>query len=116
MSVPEDASEKECGPFQVVFEAPFVPATASASNALPVCYLPVDSPVEPLRRLECSNYDTCLNLAAALNWESFTCDGCSGHLNQSLRWRAGQSARKDSIAKAICGAPKGTILKGVSNR
>lgn len=59
----------------------------------------------PRRRYECAHYDTCLDLAAALNWHSFTCRGCSGVVDQSLMWRARQKARKDSIAKALCDLP-----------
>jgi hypothetical protein len=59
----------------------------------------------PRRRYECSHYDTCLDLAAALNWHSFTCRGCSGTVDQTLMWRARQSARKDSVAKALCDFP-----------
>lgn len=54
------------------------------------------------RNLDCTNYCTCLNVAVALNWESFTCEGCSGEINQSLKWRAGQSARQDSVSRVLC--------------
>jgi hypothetical protein len=66
----------------------------------------------PRRRYECPSYDRCLELAAALNWESFTCRGCSGHVNDALLWRAGQAIRRDSVAKAICSAPKISTLSG----
>lgn len=59
----------------------------------------------PRRRYDCAQYDECLKLAAALNWDSFTCRGCNGELNETLVWRARQSAKKDSVAKAICAFP-----------
>ena len=61
--------------------------------------LPSDA---PRRRYTCSNYETCLNMAAALNWDNFTCRGCSGELNESLLWRAQAESRKDKIVKEIC--------------
>ena len=66
----------------------------------------------PRRRYDCVSYDRCLELAAALNWESFTCRGCSGQVNDALLWRAGQAIRRDSVAKAICPAPKISTLSG----
>jgi hypothetical protein len=56
----------------------------------------------PERRYGCDHYDTCLDLAASLNWASFTCKGCSGEVNRALYWRAHQRQRKDSVAKALC--------------
>jgi hypothetical protein len=56
----------------------------------------------PRRRYSCSNYETCLNLAAALNWDNFTCRGCSGEINQTLQWQGRQAQRRDLLAKAIC--------------
>ena len=63
----------------------------------------LDSPCEaPKRRHLCSHYETCLNLAAAFNWDNFTCRGCSGEINQTLLWRAHQEMRKDKIIRKIC--------------
>jgi predicted Fe-S protein YdhL (DUF1289 family) len=62
----------------------------------------IESDHPPRRRYECGQYDECLKLAAALNWDSFTCRGCSGEINETLVWRARQSTKKDSVAKAIC--------------
>ena len=59
----------------------------------------------PRRRYDCANYDCCLELAAVLNWDSFTCRGCDGSANDSLVWRARHSARKDSVAKLLCKLP-----------
>ncbi len=61
--------------------------------------LPSDA---PKRRYSCSHYETCLNMAAALNWDNFTCRGCSGDVNASLLWRAQSESRKDSVVKEIC--------------
>jgi len=59
----------------------------------------------PRRRYSCRHYDGCLNLAAALNWDNFTCRGCSGTVNQSLLWRAHQAMRRDDIADRLCEIP-----------
>ena len=56
----------------------------------------------PERKYDCEHYETCLDLAASLNWASFTCGGCSGEVNSALLWRAHQNQRKDSVAKALC--------------
>lgn len=67
----------------------------------------VDSPVSaPRRRYSCSHYESCLNLAAALNWDNFTCRGCSGNIEPALLWRAHQALRRDGIAERICSIPE----------
>lgn len=60
----------------------------------------------PRRRYECPNYTTCLSLAAALNWDSFTCRGCDGSINEQLLWQAHVASRRDTIAQRICFMPK----------
>ncbi len=65
----------------------------------------------PVRNYGCANYDTCLDLAAALNWASFTCGSCRGTINESLMWRARHATRKDAFAKAICELPPVTPLE-----
>ena len=63
----------------------------------------LDAPSEaPKRRYECSHYETCLNLAAAMNWDSFTCRGCSGEVNEIYFWRAQQEAKRDKIVRTLC--------------
>lgn len=65
-----------------------------------------DAPIQPpRRRYECSNYETCLNLAAALNWDSFTCRGCNGEVEESLFWRAHQMEKRDRLVGVICTLP-----------
>ena len=64
------------------------------------------------RQLDCANYERCLDLAVALNWEGFTCQGCCGAINECLTWRARQVSRKDAVAKALCGTPKIETIKG----
>lgn len=114
MNQPPKNSQDTPGPFQVVFQAGGTLPSQLGSNAAEDLYLTLDEAADPLRKLECNHYDTCLNLAAALNWESFSCEGCCGSINESLRWRAGQNTRRDAVAKAICGSPKATIVKGGS--
>lgn len=66
----------------------------------------VDAPISaPRRRYECHHYPTCLDLAAALNWDSFTCRGCSEEIDQSLLWRAKQAEKRDSVARSLCDIP-----------
>ena len=47
----------------------------------------------PIRRYECENYQSCLDLSASLDWDSFSCEDCNGCINEKLLWRA-KSARK----------------------
>lgn len=67
---------------------------------------------ETARDLDCANYERCLDLAAALNWESFSCKGCCRAINECLTWRARQISRKDSMVKALCGTPKIETVTG----
>lgn len=60
----------------------------------------------PLRRYNCSNYERCLDLAAALNWDSFGCSGCNGEVNEALCWRAHQARKKDRVVDRICHLPE----------
>lgn len=67
----------------------------------------VVSPIEPPRRnFGCNNYETCLAMAAALSWDSFTCRGCSGSVDEKLLWRARSAARTDSSIKVLCQLPE----------
>lgn len=67
----------------------------------------VESPMSPpRRRYSCKNYASCLDLAAALNWDNFTCRGCCGEVNESLNWRAHQESRKDSVVQTLCEIPE----------
>lgn len=62
-----------------------------------------DAPTQaPRRRYGCSHYCTCLSIAAALNWDSFTCRGCSCEVNDAYRWRARQIVKKDKILQTLC--------------
>ena len=72
----------------------------------------VEDPVAPpRRRFSCINYDTCLNLAAALNWDNFTCRGCSGEVNNCLLWRAHQAVKKDQIVGRLCHLPVPVVCR-----
>jgi hypothetical protein len=37
-----------------------------------------------------------------MNWDSFTCRGCSGDVNTSYMWRAQAEAKRDKVVKALC--------------
>jgi hypothetical protein len=60
----------------------------------------------PLRDYSCESYENCLELAAALDWESFTCNGCCGELNKKLIWQAHLAQREDKVANKLCEIPK----------
>ena len=100
------------GPFEVRFDD-VVPQELSDSQEVGSA---TNEEATPRRRYDCASYDRCLELAAALNWESFTCRGCSGHINDALLWRVGQAIRRDTVAKAICAAPKISTLSGSSKQ
>ena len=80
------------GPFQIVKSDEFGGADAPGKA--------------PRRRYSCQNYETCLDLAAALNWDNFTCRGCSGEINQTLYWRAYQEQKKDKVVNQLCDLPE----------
>lgn len=106
-----------CGPFEVPRESssPESSDTYAQSEQLLGATQPANHDALE-RRLECSHYEECLNLAAALDWESFTCAGCNGEIDESLLWRAGQSTKRDAVAKAICGAATRSALKGTAQK
>jgi hypothetical protein len=89
------------------FEVPCTPLSESGD-----CVSTSNPERELVRELDCKNYTTCLNLAAALNWESFTCEGCQGEINQSLTWRASQGAIRDKIVKFFCGETRVNVFRG----
>ena len=59
-----------------------------------------------IRNYTCVNYETCLGLAAALDWESFTCKNCCGEINSQLIWRAHHNIKIDRDLAGICNIPK----------
>jgi len=61
--------------------------------------------IAPERNYECDHYETCLGLAAALNWKSFTCGGCCGEVNQQLLWRAHHHIRNNPALSKLCSLP-----------
>ncbi len=67
----------------------------------------LDQPMPaPRRRYSCPHYEKCLNLAAALNWDSFTCRGCSGEVDEAVLWRARQAQKRDLVAGKLCDVPE----------
>lgn len=80
-----------------------IPAVIAGSNSLAAAGR--DSAEPPRRRYSCENYGTCLNLAAAMNWDSFTCRGCSGIVNEKLLWRARQAVKHDAVVRTLCEFP-----------
>ncbi len=82
---------------------PFERPLAEAADLAP------ESEVE--RCMDCSHYEECLGLAAALNWDDFSCAGCSQEVNRSLVWRAHVSAKRDAIVSALCALPRLIAVK-----
>lgn len=66
----------------------------------------------PLRNQHCKNYETCLNLAASLDWDGFDCSNCNKKINEQLVWRAQSAQRKDTLSKKIFPIPK---IKCITN-
>ncbi len=67
----------------------------------------VESPQPPpRRRYMCPNYATCLDVAGALNWDNFTCRGCSGEIDATLLWRAKCALKKDKNLGKIFKLPE----------
>ena len=62
-------------------------------------------PTRVARKFDCPNYDHCLSLCAALNWDSFSCGGCCGEINQQLVWRAHHSIKSDLELACVCKLP-----------
>jgi hypothetical protein len=66
--------------------------------------------IGPERQFNCSNYNNCLSLAAALNWDSFSCKGCSGTIDQTILWRAKAASKKDPSLHKLCDIPNPTVV------
>src|SRR5690606_31514391 len=80
------------GPFQVIWIEQDVHQHGKGSSG-GSCSAQLTPHTAPLRRYDCDNYQCCLELAAALDWESFTCLGCSGELNDKLFRQAHMAQR-----------------------
>ena len=95
-----------------------VPSTAKHPGPFPVLEeQSAHQPHEPaLRQYDCPAYEECLNLAAALDWSGFTCFGCSGVVNENLRWRACQALKKDSVARRICDVPEIQVVSSSAHQ
>lgn len=65
---------------------------------------------KPERLFGCGNYNSCLSLAAALNWDSFSCRGCSGAIDETIRWRAKGESRRDASFKSLCNIPNPPVV------
>ncbi len=63
----------------------------------------------PERNYDCANYETCLDLAAALDWRSFTCAGCCGEFDRQLLWRAQAAIKKNPALARLLSLPKPVI-------
>ncbi len=55
----------------------------------------------PIRRYDCDNYETCLNLSASLDWDSFCCDGCDGCVNKDLVRRAKSAEGSEPVVSEL---------------
>lgn len=104
-STAEDCAHKEtCGPFEVSSNYDSSSLTGNAALA-ETCDVPI-------RNLDCENYDECLELAIALNWQTFSCSGCNGTVNENLKWRISRAVTQDKVARFLCpSATKFTVIK-----
>lgn len=104
-----------CGPFEIL--VPDLALDNSGCSILSLAVAPLPGEIQPEppieREFDCCNYTTCLGLAAALNWGSFSCSNCCGEINMHLLWRAHHACRKDAILSDICRLPP--IAASVSN-
>ena len=69
------------------------------------------SPI-PVREISCCHYQECLNIAACLNWLSFSCESCTGEVAPHLRWRARIERRRDPVCQALMPAPFIEVTEG----
>ncbi len=67
----------------------------------------------PFRRYDCQNYGVCLDVAAALDWENFTCSNCNGQVDQRLLWRARNALKKDAVAQRCCHLPEVSVSDSI---
>jgi hypothetical protein len=65
----------------------------------------------PDRNFACENYNSCLSLAAALNWESFSCTGCNGIIDETIRWRAKVESKRDTTLRQLCVIPNPSVVR-----
>ncbi len=104
---------KKSGPFKVQFKAVQFKATTEGTTTEGNSEEPNsrhNPNPSPPRNYDCKNYQSCLELAATLNWDSFTCTHlsglkCSGDINEKLVWQAHLAQRSDKVAKRICELP-----------
>lgn len=64
----------------------------------------------PDRQFGCTNYSDCLSLAATLNWDSFTCRGCTGTIDEAIRWRAKGASKRDALLRGFCQVPNPPVV------
>lgn len=95
-------SDGNKGPFKVI--------ASTSPCVITESFFYDERPPGPPREYECEHYGLCLTVAAALNWETFTCEGCSGEMDDALLWQARIAARKDGIAQKICKLPHAACL------
>lgn len=65
-----------------------------------------ENQADHFRNYDCNNYDTCLSLAAALDWDSFHCCECTGVIDSAILWQARQAQRRDKVVNRICDIPE----------
>jgi len=92
VAAPKKARSLEAGPIQI----------AVYDNASPI----------PVREVSCPNYQECLNIAACLNWLSFSCEDCTREIAPHLRWRARIERRRDPICQALMPPPMIEVTEG----
>lgn len=83
------------GPFEMLYD----------QDGFSINYVTANESNPEFRCFSCPNYNSCLNIVAALDWEGFTCFGCNGEINQNLLWRAEGECCKDKTLQTICQLP-----------
>lgn len=89
--------KKVSGPFQVI--------NVSPENSFPISET-------PKRNFSCNNYEQCLGISAALNWDGFSCRGCNTQMpEEHLMWQARNAQKKDAVARKICDIPDISVIE-----
>jgi hypothetical protein len=62
--------------------------------------------IGPYRRPNCSNYSKCLDIAACLDWDSFTCLQCNGSIDATFIWQMRSKMKKDKLCQRLFSPPE----------
>jgi hypothetical protein len=75
----------------------------------------VSAPVFPaLRHYDCPNYETCLSIAIAQDWDNFGCNGCVGTPRDSLIWKSHVANRRNKVNETLSKLPEINYISNVN--